>query len=315
MGNSSPAANSATRIAAKFKNLRRVLKRWSQGISKLNKLIKASNEVLLVLDKLEEQRPLFIQESNFRNILKNHIKRLLNYKNNFWRQRYTVRWVQFGDEPTKFFHAAATERYRLNTITSLQDDQGRELVQHDKKAALLWETYKQRMGTSEDPNMLFNLNDMISDTVDLSHLADPFTRYEIDRIVKEMPSDKASGPDGFNAKFLKTCWHIIKEDFYQLFDDFYNGQISLLAINSSFITLIPKINNPVHANDFRPISLLNSVLKLLTKLMSKRLQAIILQLIHKNQYDFIKTKTIQDCLAWAYEYLHNVITQRESWCS
>jgi hypothetical protein len=78
----------------------------------------------------------------------------------------------------------------------------------------------------------------------------------------------------------------------------------LQAINSSFITLIPKVNNLVTTNDFKPISLINSVLKLLTKLLSKRLQSVILQLKHKNQYDFIKSRIIQYCLAWAYEYLH-----------
>jgi hypothetical protein len=76
------------------------------------------------------------------------------------------------------------------------------------------------------------------------------------------------------------------------------------AVNNSFITLIPKVNNLVNTNDYRTISLLNSVLKLLTKLLSRRLQAVILKLIHKNQYGFIKSRSIQDCLAWAYEYLH-----------
>jgi retron-type reverse transcriptase len=31
---------------------------------------------------------------------------------------------------------------------------------------------------------------------------------------------------------------------------------------------------------------------------------VILQLIHQNQYGFIRTRTIQDCLAWSFEYLH-----------
>jgi hypothetical protein len=77
-----------------------------------------------------------------------------------------------------------------------------------------------------------------------------------------MPIDKAPGPDGFNGLFFKKCWHIIKEDVYQLCNDFFSGNISLQAINSSFITLIPKNSNPVTPNDFRPISLLNSILKI-----------------------------------------------------
>jgi len=104
--------------------------------------------------------------------------------------------------------------------------------------------------------------------------------------------------------FFKKCRHIIKEDIYQLCNDFFSGVVDLQAINSSFITLIPKNNNPISPNDFRPISLVNSILKLITKLMADRLQALIIPLIHKNQYGFIKTRAIQDCLAWAFEYIH-----------
>jgi retron-type reverse transcriptase len=85
---------------------------------------------------------------------------------------------------------------------------------------------------------------------------------------------------------------------------FFNGDLDLQAINSSFITLVPKVNNPTGVNDFRPISLLNCVLKIITKLMADKVQSVILSLIHTNQYGFIKSRTIQDCLAWTYEYIY-----------
>jgi retron-type reverse transcriptase len=34
------------------------------------------------------------------------------------------------------------------------------------------------------------------------------------------------------------------------------------------------------------------------------MQRVIKGIIHKNQYGFIKSRTIQDCLAWSFEYLH-----------
>jgi hypothetical protein len=67
---------------------------------------------------------------------------------------------------------------------------------------------------------------------------------------------------------------------------------------------VPKTNNPESVNDFRPISLLNSSIKLLTKILVDRLQSVILQLLLENQYGFIKSKTIQDCIAWCFEYIH-----------
>jgi retron-type reverse transcriptase len=49
---------------------------------------------------------------------------------------------------------------------------------------------------------------------------------------------------------------------------------------------------------------MNISLKLLTKMLADRLQRVILNLVHQNQYGFIRTRTIQDCLAWSYEFVH-----------
>ncbi|KAG2656100.1 hypothetical protein PVAP13_1KG055054 [Panicum virgatum] len=232
------SSSSATMVAAKFKNLRRALKRWSKGLSNFKIKIQNCNRVLEVLDKLEENRRLYLHEANFRNILKIHVSRLIRYKNTYWKQRYTSRWVVLGDENTKFFHSAATERYRINTISSLQLPSGNLVVGHNEKAALLWEAFKERMGQSDNPEMLFDLSALITGFQNLDSLMEPFTKEEIDDIVKSIPADRAPGPDGFNGFFLKKCWHIVKEDIYKLCFDFYNGIVDLQPINNSYITLM-----------------------------------------------------------------------------
>jgi hypothetical protein len=105
------------------------------------------------------------------------------------------------------------------------------------------------------------------------------------------------GPDGFNGMFLKKCWNIVKDDFHELARGFYEGSLNLQNINGAYITLVPKCNSPEGVNDFRPISLTNVCLKFLTKLVANRLHGRILDCIHKNQYGFLKARSIQDCIA------------------
>jgi hypothetical protein len=102
--------------------------------------------------------------------------------------------VKFGDECTKFFHAA--ERYWTNTITSLETDDGVSISGHEEKAVGLWEVFKNRMERSGNPQMLFNLEELVQPFQDIDSLVTPFTTSGIDEIVKNMPSNKSPGQMG-----------------------------------------------------------------------------------------------------------------------
>jgi hypothetical protein len=85
----------------------------------------------------------------------------------------TIRWTKLGDESSKKFHAAATERYRLNTITSLVTPDGRIVSSHAEKAALLWEEYKERLGVTIQTEMHFDLETLVTnhDLQSIDHLS------------------------------------------------------------------------------------------------------------------------------------------------
>lgn len=119
--------------------------------------------------------------------------------------------------------------------------------------------------------MLFDLSSLIQ-PVELLVMDSPFTKEEIDNVIKEMALDHAPGPYDFNGLFMKKCWPIICEDFYRLCEAFYEEAVDLKCINGSYITLVLKNDSPLSVNDYRPISLLNSSLKLLTKLLANRVQ-------------------------------------------
>ena len=292
-------------LTAKFKNLRKELRMWKFQISKLALVIENTKLVLFFLESIELLRDLSLPEWNFRNIVSAKLISLLKQQRTYWKQRGKIRWVMEGDAGTKFFHAHATIRNRKNTITTLMDSQRNNHQTHELKAQLIWEAFKDRMGKSKFNHMIFNLNELLQPIEGLNHMENPFSKEEIGNIVAGLPNNKSPGLDGFTNEFLRGCWPLIAQDFYNLCNSFFELQVGLRSINSSFIVLIPKKDGPQTVADYRPISLLNSSLKLLTKLLANRLQGCIKRIIHANQYGFIRSRTIQDCLAWALEYLHN----------
>ena len=201
--------NSAKDTAARFKCLRMGLKKWSKNLSKLNTNISACNYVLSMIDGIEDQRNLSTIEANFRTIIKNHIAKLLEVKRIYWKSRFKMMSIQLDDENTEFFHAMATQSYMKNFITTINDEDGNPFQNHDHKAVVVWKSYKDRLGKAIDPPMLFNLEEIIQPK-DLSELDAPFSMDEIDQVIKDIHSDRAPGPDGFNGLFLKKCWDIIK---------------------------------------------------------------------------------------------------------
>jgi hypothetical protein len=266
-------SNVVSVISAKFKRLRYDLKQWSKSLSNMKVLIENCNTIIAYLDTVEEFRALFFPEWNLRKLVRQQLSRLLDQQTLYWKQRNTVNRIRLGDECTKYFHSMATVSYRRNLIAQVQDDYGIFLINHEDKANHLWCSFKNRMGISENVGMEFNTRSLVHnfDGDDLNSLSQPFLVAKIDNIIRIMPADKAPGPDGFNGVFIKKCWPIIKEDIYRLFMNFYDGRVNLAPINSSYIVLVPKISNPISASDFRPISLLNCCVKMLTKLLAERL--------------------------------------------
>jgi hypothetical protein len=294
----------AKNLTTKFKIARKVLKDWQRSLPKIDKTVSDTKLLIEFIDNIEEHRDLSIEEWNFRDIMQQKVAELLNIQKIYWKQRASIKWITEGDICSRFFHAHAMVKHRRSTIASLIYENVIIHSEHDHKSNLLWDAFKSRLGSSDFLGIDFDLTELLTRNEDLQWLDSPFTKQEIDNIIKSLPSDKSPGPDGFNTNFIKKCWRIIAQDFYDLCEKFYQEEICLRSINGSFIVLIPKKDNPQKVGDFRPISLLNNSMKIITKLLANLLQSMMTRLVHRNQYGLIKGRTIQDCLAWAYEYIH-----------
>lgn len=80
------------------------------------------------------------------------------------------------------------------------------------------------MGRFEYSHMVFNLSDILQQVDGLEQLETPFSKEEIDTIILELPNNKSPSLDGFINEFLKGCWPLIAQDFYNLCEDFFMGK-------------------------------------------------------------------------------------------
>lgn len=94
----------------------------------------------------------------------------------------------------------ATIAHRRNYIAQLHLNDGTMISDHNLKAGALWTSFNGRLGISEYSHMSFDLSYLIH-PVDLPDLISLLSKEEIDMVVKDMPSDHAPGPDGFNGCF------------------------------------------------------------------------------------------------------------------
>lgn len=113
-------------------------------------------------------------------------------------KRCTNRWMLLGEENTKFFQAMATERFRINSIPQVINDEGTSISAPEEKDDLFFQNFKQRMGITTSPSMAFDLPSLFAPQ-NLDNLIDPFYTQEIDSLISLLPVDKAPRPDGFNG--------------------------------------------------------------------------------------------------------------------
>ena len=123
------------------------------------------------------------------------------------------------------------------------------------------------------------------------HLAEwlkrPFEEDEIKRTIQECDGDKAPGPDGFTLELYKTHWETMKDDVMRVFCKFAKDGVIHCVTNETYVCLIPKKANSSKVKDFRPISLVTSLYKIIAKLLSSRLKEVLADTIGESQGMFV----------------------------
>ncbi len=95
-----------------------------------------------------------------------------------------------------------------------------------------------------------------------------FSEEQIRDAVWQCEGSKSPEPDGFNFNFLKKSWEFLKEEFTTVMTLFHETGCIPKGCNASFITLVPKVSNHVHLDQYKPISLVGAIYKYISKVLA-----------------------------------------------
>jgi hypothetical protein len=138
-----------------------------------------------------------------------------------------------------------------------------------------------------------------------------FGEEEVRNVVTAIVGEKASGPNGFSMAFFQTFWDVLRVDIMKVFSDFHARGKFEKSLNASFISLIPKIPCVIDLKDFRPISLVGGIYKIITKILANRLRMLMEKIISKSQSAFNRGRPILDLVLIANECLDSRLRSGE----
>jgi len=189
-------------------------------------------------------------------------------------QKSRMNWLQAGDANSKYFHGCMSSRRRQNAIHLLSVNGVSVNGVNNIRAAVYshFATHFKALGA--DRPRAENLQFRKLSCAQAGTLTKPFSITEVKKAMWDCDSYKSPGPDGINLGFIKDFWDLIHEDLMRFLVEFHrNGKLTK-GVNSTFIALIPKVSSPQRLADFRPISLVGCLYKILAKVLANRLRSV-----------------------------------------
>ena len=138
------------------------------------------------------------------------------------------------------------------------------------------------------PNNIPKLNEEEKEECDLE-----ISLQECTNALRKLANNKSPGIDGLTTDFYKKIWIDIKDLLYNSYLYSFNHNSLTQDQKRGILNLLPKNDKDLrYLANWRPVSLLTTDYKILTKALAMRLQKIIGKLINSDQVGYIKNRYI-----------------------
>jgi hypothetical protein len=212
--------------------------------------------------------------------------------------RSKANWIESGEKCTSYFLKLENSNYNIKHIKSLIVDDSTitnptEILKEQQSFYENLYSEKNHSDKCEQNCELFTVNSNKLNDTDKTYCDSELTLQECTESLRKLPNNKTPGSDGFTTNFYKFFWSKIKTLVYDSFQySFKTGEMSIDQ-RRAIINLQPKPNKDIrYLKNWRPISLLNTDYKILTKSLANRLQTVIPTIISEDQTGYVKGRYI-----------------------
>ncbi|KAJ0811025.1 putative RNA-directed DNA polymerase [Helianthus annuus] len=282
-------------LGSKLKAIKEEVKKWRKNTKEEEErvFVEAINQIK-VLDAVVEERDLEEGEIELWRECKSKVREWVHRRAKDLQQKARVKWILDGDENSKYFHTIVNCKLARSRLHGLWIN-GVWVTDPQSIMKFIQENMGRKFAEpcESRPRMSPEGFAKISST-DANFLIAEFTREEVKKAVWDCGSDKAPGPDGITFALIKRFWSDIENIVMDMMGQFHiHGSIQK-SCSASFISLIPKVDDPVTLSDFRPISLIGIINKIISKVLANRLKGVLNSVISKEQSAFVANRNIVD---------------------
>ena len=209
--------------------------------------------------------------------------------------RSRAQWLEEGETSSRYFHNLEKVRSKDKLWDAIFDESGQEVTGvrniMDVQRRFYENLYKSEISDRYCERQSFTIETKLCSENKLL-LERKFDKEELRKAVFSMKDNKTPGPDGIGIEFYKLYFDELSEDLLKLYDDIFVGGSLCYSQYQVVLRLLYKKGDRKNIKNWRPISLQNVDLKIISKMLAERLKLVMSDIIHVDQQGCIPGRYI-----------------------